>query len=96
MFDVNLFAVIEVTNAFSPLLIASKGTIVNIGSVAGKFPYAWQGYYNASKAAINFLTDQLRIELKPFGVNAINVVTGGVHTKFYDNQGTTNLPEESL
>jgi NAD(P)-dependent dehydrogenase (short-subunit alcohol dehydrogenase family) len=38
MFDVNVFAVIEVTKAFAPLLIASKGTIVNIGSIVGHFP----------------------------------------------------------
>jgi 1-acylglycerone phosphate reductase len=96
MFNVNVFAVVEVTTAFAPLLIAAKGTIINIGSVTGKFPYAWQGYYNASKAAINLLTDQLRIELKPFGVNAINVVTGGVHTKLFDNQPPTKLPADSI
>ena len=77
LFDVNVFAVIEVTKAFAPLLIASKGTVINIGSVAGTQPVPWQGYYNASKAAINHLTSQLRLELSPFGVNAICIVTGG-------------------
>jgi 1-acylglycerone phosphate reductase len=96
MFDVNVFALISVTQAFAPLLIASKGTIINIGSIAGKFPVPWQGYYNASKAAVNLLSDNLRIELKPFGVKVINVVTGGVKTHFFDNQPPTKLPENSL
>jgi short-subunit dehydrogenase len=95
MFDVNVFAVIAVTQAFSPLLIASKGTVINIGSLAGKFPVPWQAYYNASKAAVNLLSDNLRIELKPFGVKVINVVTGGVDTKFFKNQPSINLPANS-
>lgn len=96
MFDVNVFATIEVTKAFAPLLIAAKGTVVNIGSVAGHMPAPWQGYYNASKAAINLLTSQLRIELSPFGVNAICVVTGGVRTKFFENTTAATLPANSL
>ena len=96
MFDVNVFAVIAVSQAFIPLLIAAKGTIVNIGSLAGKFPVPWQGNYNASKAAVNLLTDQLRVELKPFDVKAINVVTGGVKSKFFDNQPTVKISPDSL
>lgn len=97
MFDVNVFALVAVTQAFAPLLIASKGTVVNIGSLVGKFPMPWQGYYNASKAAVNLLSDQLRIELSPFNVKVINVVTGSVLTKFLDNLATPpSLPPNSL
>jgi 1-acylglycerone phosphate reductase len=96
MFDVNVFAVITVTQAFAPLLIASRGTIINIGSIAGNFPMPWQGYYNASKAAVNLLISQLRIELAPFNVNAICVITGGIKTKFFENQPPTKVPESSL
>ncbi|KAH2980234.1 hypothetical protein KXW58_002914 [Aspergillus fumigatus] len=97
MFDVNVFGVITVTQAFAPLLIASKGTIINIGSVLGKMPLPWQAYYNASKAAVALLTDQMRIELSPWGVRAILVNTGAVRTKFFDNlPNTPVLPESSL
>ncbi|TGO83768.1 hypothetical protein BPOR_0595g00040 [Botrytis porri] len=75
MFDINVFALVAVTRAFSPLLISSKGTVINIGSVAGSSPGYWQGYYNASKAAVNLITDQLRLELEPLGVKAILVIT---------------------
>ncbi|RDL39978.1 putative Short-chain dehydrogenase [Venustampulla echinocandica] len=73
-----------------------NGTIVNIGSVAGKFPMMWQGYYNATKAAANMLTDQLRMELSPFGVNVIQVITAGVKTRIFDNMPSAKLPESSL
>jgi 1-acylglycerone phosphate reductase len=97
MFDVNVFALVAVTQAFAPLLITSKGTIVNIGSIVGKFPLPWQGYYNASKAAVNLLSDQLRIELSPFNVKVVNVVTGSVTTKFMQNLARPpRLPPKSL
>jgi 1-acylglycerone phosphate reductase len=97
MFDVNVFALVAVTQAFAPLLIASKGTVVNIGSIVGKFPFPWQGFYNASKAAVNLLSDQLRIELSPFNVKVVNVVTGSVSTKFFDNLAKPpRLPEDSF
>jgi 1-acylglycerone phosphate reductase len=96
MFDVNVFALVSVTKAFSSLLIASKGTIINIGSIAGKAPMPWQGYYNASKAAVHLLSDQLRLELAPFGVSCICVITGAIKTKFFDNAPDIKLPADSI
>ncbi|KAJ8060543.1 hypothetical protein OCU04_010859 [Sclerotinia nivalis] len=95
MFDVNVFALVAVTQAFSPLLISAKGKIINIGSIAGISPVYWQGYYNASKAAANLLSDQLRLELEPFGVKVILIVTGVVRTKFFENQPSVRLPDNS-
>lgn len=88
MFDVNVFALVAVTQAFMPLLAASKGTVINIGSVLGYAPWPWSGYYNASKAAVNILTDQLRLELSPWNIKCILVVAGATRTKFLQN-----LPE---
>ncbi|QSZ34303.1 hypothetical protein DSL72_005893 [Monilinia vaccinii-corymbosi] len=95
MFDVNVFALVAVTQAFAPLLISSKGTIINIGSIAGLSPSYWQGYYNASKAAVNLITDQLRVELEPLGVKVILVITGVVKTKFFENLPSVKLPKNS-
>lgn len=95
LFDVNVFGVIAVTQAFTPLLMASKGTVINIGSIAGMIPMYWNGYYNASKAAINLLTDNLRLELAPFHIKVILVVTGGVHSRFFENQPSITLPDNS-
>jgi short-subunit dehydrogenase len=97
VFDVNVFGLVAVTQAFAPLLIASKGTIINIGSIVGVCPLPWQGYYNATKAAVRSLTDQMRLEFSPWDVKAILVVTGGVRTKFIENlPGGTRLPKGSL
>jgi 1-acylglycerone phosphate reductase len=96
LFDTNVFALVAVTQAFAPLLIASKGTIINIGSIVGHFPAPWQGLYNSSKAAANLLTDQMRIEFSPWGVKAILVVTGVVKTKFFTNLASApRLPSTS-
>jgi short-subunit dehydrogenase len=73
LFDLNVFAPISVAKAFIPLLIANKGTIINIGSYVDALPVPWQGVYNASKAALRSLTDNLRLELRPFNVDVVYV-----------------------
>ena len=45
IFDVNFWAALAVTQAFAPLLLAAKGTIVNIGSVSGHVNVPWMGNY---------------------------------------------------
>lgn len=73
LFDTNFFGRVAVTQAFSRLLIKSKGTIINIGSISGVNPTPWTGIYNASCAAVNIWSDTLRLEMEPFGVKVILV-----------------------
>ncbi|KAL2065668.1 hypothetical protein VTL71DRAFT_3338 [Oculimacula yallundae] len=80
-FETNLFAVIALTQSFIPLLIASKGLILNIGSVAAIVPYVFGSVYNASKAALHAYSQTLRLELEPFDVSVLVVVTGGVKSR---------------
>jgi 1-acylglycerone phosphate reductase len=63
---------------FAPFIIATKGSIVQIGSVAGIMPYVFGSAYNSSKAALHQYSNTLRVELAPFGVKVVTVVTGGV------------------
>ncbi|KAG0650330.1 Short-chain dehydrogenase cctT [Hyphodiscus hymeniophilus] len=93
-FETNFFGVISITQSFIPLLIASKGLILNIGSVAGIMPYAFGSVYNASKAALHAYSRTLRLELEPFDVRVMVVVTGGVQSNIA--RGDRKLPEGSL
>ncbi|KAL4869340.1 hypothetical protein BDV12DRAFT_196393 [Aspergillus spectabilis] len=87
-FEVNFFSVVYICKTFVPLLIKAKGTIVQIGSVAGVIPYVFGSIYNASKAALHSYSDTLRVELAPFGVNVTTVITGGVQSRIARIQRT--------
>lgn len=76
VFEVNLFGRFVVTKAFTPLLMEAKGTILNIGSIAGVNPSPWKATDNACAAAMINWNDTLRIELEPFDVHAILVSSG--------------------
>ena len=78
---------------FLPLLRHSQGTIVQIGSVAGCFPYAWGSIYNASKAALQSYSATLRVEVAPLGVHVITIMSGGVKSRIARVKRT--LKEES-
>jgi 1-acylglycerone phosphate reductase len=87
-FATNLYAVMDINQTFIPLLIQAKGTIVNIGSVAGLMPFIFGAAYNASKAALHSYADTLRVELAPFDVHVVNVITGGVKSNIARNHHT--------
>ena len=94
VFNTNIIAVIELCQAFAPLLLQAKGTIINIGSVAGEIPYVYGSVYNATKAALHAYSDTLRIELAPFGVSVMVVVTGGVKSNIV--RRVRPLPADSI
>ncbi|KAJ7756343.1 NAD(P)-binding protein [Mycena metata] len=86
MFEVNLFGVMRMVQEFAPLLIASgSGRIVNIGSISGVMPYPFGSSYNASKAALHAYGNTLRIEMEPFNVQVITIITGGVKSNISRN-----------
>ncbi|KAH9206255.1 hypothetical protein DL95DRAFT_528489 [Leptodontidium sp. 2 PMI_412] len=93
-FETNLFAIIALTQSFIPFLIASKGLILNIGSVAAIVPYVFGSVYNASKAALHSYSQTLRLELEPFDVRVLVVITGGVQSRIARTERV--LSEDSL
>ncbi len=82
LFELNYFAVIEVTKTFFPLVKKTQGTIINTSSIAGKMHVSCMGNYCASKYALNAFSDSLRAEIQPTGVKVLNIITGRVNTGF--------------
>jgi short-subunit dehydrogenase len=94
LFEVNLFALIKVTQACLPgMRRLRKGTIVNLSSVVGKFPYPTSGPYAATKHALEAISDALRMEVRPFGIRVVTIRPGVIATEFNDtaNQLTGDL-----
>jgi 1-acylglycerone phosphate reductase len=65
---------------FLPELLAARGTIVNVGSVAAHMPLPFMSNYAASKAAPYAYSECLHVELAPLGVKVTYVMTGNVKT----------------
>jgi 1-acylglycerone phosphate reductase len=98
-FDLNVWSYIAVSQAFLPLLLKSKGTIVNQTSIASVCNLPFQAAYNASKAAMAAFSDTMRRELKPFGITVVDLKTGNVKTNFFGNQRNATpvvLPKGSI
>ncbi|KAF8526035.1 NAD(P)-binding protein [Hysterangium stoloniferum] len=97
MFDVNVFGVMMVTQEFIKLLVAGgDGRIVNIGSIAAVMPLAFGSTYSAAKGALHAWGNTLRVELEPFNVKVITVVTGGVKSNISAPSHRVELPPDSL
>ncbi len=82
--DVNVVGQIAVTQAFLPLLRTARGRIVNIGSISGRLATPFVGAYSASKFALEALTDALRVELRPWGIEVAIVEPGGIATPIWE------------
>ena len=82
--DVNLFGAVNVTSAALPYLLASRGRIVTVSSVAGVAPLASRTGYSAAKHALHGLFDSLRAELRGSGVSVTIICPQFVNTAIGD------------
>ena len=86
-FDANCFGAMRVCHKVLPIMRAQAcGQIINVGSIAGLIPVPFQGAYSASKSALQSLTEVLRMEVKPFGVQVALVEPGDFCTAFTDHR----------
>jgi NAD(P)-dependent dehydrogenase (short-subunit alcohol dehydrogenase family) len=84
-FDVNVYGPHRLARAVLPhMREAEDGTVVNVSSVAGRIAAPGMGAYAGSKHALEGMSDALRAEVEPFGVDVVVVQPGPVETSFRD------------
>jgi serine 3-dehydrogenase len=82
MIDTNVTALVSITHKLLPGLIARKGGIINLSSVAANYPYAGGNVYGATKAFVRQFTLNLRSDLLGTGVRVTSIEPGMVETEF--------------
>ncbi len=83
-FEVNVFGLARLTQLVSPHMRAQgSGTIINISSIGGRLTTPLGGWYHATKYAVEALSDALRIELAPFGIDVVVVEPGAIRTAWW-------------
>ena len=88
MFETNVFGLARLTQLVLPAMRRSRsGRIVNIGSMGGRITFPVGGFYHATKYAVEAISDALRVEVKPFGIDVILVEPGLVRTNFEGRVG---------
>jgi NAD(P)-dependent dehydrogenase (short-subunit alcohol dehydrogenase family) len=80
-FDTNFFGPIDVMKAALPQMRKQKsGLIINITSIAGYMGLPYRGVYSSSKSALEIITEAIRMEVKSFGIQVVNVAPGDFAT----------------
>lgn len=94
-FEVNVFGLGRMTQLVAPIMRAQQsGTIINITSIGGKVYMPFGGWYHATKHAVEGLSDSLRMELAPFGIQVVIVEPGPIKTE-WDGIAAANLIKTS-
>ncbi|MBN1469346.1 MAG: SDR family NAD(P)-dependent oxidoreductase [Fusobacteriaceae bacterium] len=82
MIDTNIKGLLYLTRQIVPLMIERKGHVINIGSTAGIIAYPNGTVYCATKAAVKFISDGLRMDLVDKEIKVTNIQPGMVETDF--------------
>lgn len=82
-FEVNVFGAIRLAQLALPHMRAQRsGTVLNVTSMGGKLYTPLGGWYHGTKFALEALSDCLRLEAKPFGVDVVVIEPGGIATEW--------------
>jgi len=82
-FEVNVFGLARLTQLVLPHMRAQRGgRIVNISSIGGKIYEPLAGWYHATKFAVEGLSDSMRVELAPFGIDVAIIEPGAIKTEW--------------
>jgi NAD(P)-dependent dehydrogenase (short-subunit alcohol dehydrogenase family) len=82
-FEVNVFGLARLVQLLTPLMRQQRsGKILNVSSIGGKGWEPLGAWYHATKFAVEGLSDCLRMELKPFGIDVVVIEPGGIRTEW--------------
>ena len=96
-FETNFFGPIEVIKAVLPQMRKQKsGLIINITSIAGYMGLPFRGIYSASKGALELVSEAVSIEIKPFGINIVNIAPGEFATDIASHRYHAPILEDSV
>lgn len=96
-FETNVFGLLELTNLVIPVMRQQgRGRIINLSSILGIISMPFRGAYNASKYAVEGLSDTLRLELKSSGIQVITIEPGPIESRFRDNVIDGTLPSVDI
>lgn len=85
-FETNVFGLVELTSLVIPIMRQQgSGRIINVSSILGIISMPFRGAYNASKHAVEGISDTLRLELQSSGIEVISIEPGPIESKFRDN-----------
>ena len=94
VFDINVFGVQRMIRAVLPTMRARRsGLILNVSSLLGRVTLPFYGPYNASKWAVEALSENYRVELSQFGVDVAIIEPGGFPTGFFGNLIRPSSPD---
>jgi NAD(P)-dependent dehydrogenase (short-subunit alcohol dehydrogenase family) len=95
-FETNFFSVVRMIQKVVPVMRKQgTGDIINISSLAGRIGFPVSSAYISSKFAIEGLSESLRYELGPFGINVIIIEPGVIKTNFFDSMKTAKKADEN-
>lgn len=81
--DVNVLGLARMTQLVLPYMREQhSGRIVNVASIAGRITFCHAGWYNASKYAVEALSDATRMEVRPYGIDVVIIEPGGVYSNW--------------
>ena len=94
-FETIFFSIIRLIQKVAPIMRKQgSGNIVNISSVAGRIGFPVSPAYISSKFALEGLSESLRFELMPFGINVIIIEPGVIKTNFFDSMKLSEKSQE--
>ena len=95
-FETNFFSIIRLIQEVGPTMRKQgSGTIVNVSSVVGRIGFPASPAYISSKFALEGLSESLRFELAPFGVNVVIIEPGVIKTNFMKNMRMAEKSESN-